>query len=190
MREHRQARAALGRRGAKDQEILATIERIGRFASSQASQAKEAFATRNVALAQHLVGLNGDIERLNRKIFNRAVNVGNDLEVRESAMFMILVARCLERIAGDQMRRTSPNRPCSSSPDCSASSRTSRSPHRNRPGHYLLAVRGSRAPPSANAASGSDPPGHRTPSELRGKDGLAESLPLGSWCRGSPSMGQ
>ena len=85
----------------KDQEILDTIERMGQLASSQASQAKEAFATRNVALAQHLVGLNGDIERLNRKIFNRAVDVGDDLEAREWAMFMILAARCLERIAGN-----------------------------------------------------------------------------------------
>ena len=85
----------------KDQEILDTIERMGQLASSQASQAKEAFATRNVALAQHLVGLNGDIERLNRKIFNRAVDVGADLEAREWAMFMILAARCLERIAGN-----------------------------------------------------------------------------------------
>ena len=58
----------------KDKEILDTIERMGQLASSQASQANEAFATRNVALAQHLVGLNGDIERLNRKIFTRAVD--------------------------------------------------------------------------------------------------------------------
>jgi len=38
---------------------------------------------------------------LNRAIFNRAVDVGDDLEVREWAMFMILVARCIERIAGN-----------------------------------------------------------------------------------------
>ena len=85
----------------KDKEILDTIERMGQLASSQASQANEAFATRNVALAQDLVGLNGEIERLNRQIFNRAVEIGDDLEVREWAMFMILVARCLERIAGN-----------------------------------------------------------------------------------------
>jgi phosphate transport system protein len=35
---------------------------------------------------------------LNRAIFRRAVEVGDDLELREWAMFMILVARCLERI--------------------------------------------------------------------------------------------
>jgi phosphate transport system protein len=85
----------------KDEGILDAIERMGRLASSQASQAKEAFATRNVALAQALVGLDGEIERLNRAIFNRAVDIGVDLVVREWAMFMILVARCLERIAGN-----------------------------------------------------------------------------------------
>jgi phosphate transport system protein len=85
----------------KDTEILGAIERMGQLASAQASQAKEAFATRNDALAKELVGLDGDIERLNRRIFYRAVEVGDDLEVREWAMFMILVARCLERIAGN-----------------------------------------------------------------------------------------
>ena len=85
----------------KDKNILDTIERMGQLASSQASQAGEAFATRNVALAQDLVGLDGEIERLNRAIFNRAVDVGDDLELREWAMFMILVARCLERVAGN-----------------------------------------------------------------------------------------
>ena len=85
----------------KDEEILDAIGRMGRLARSQALQAREAFATRNVTLAQDLVGLDGEIERLNRAIFNRAVDVGDHLEVREWAMFMILVARCLERIAGN-----------------------------------------------------------------------------------------
>ena len=85
----------------KDKNILDTIERMGQLASSQASQAGEAFATRNVALAQDLVGLDGEIERLNREIFNRAVDVGDAHELREWAMFMILVARCLERVAGN-----------------------------------------------------------------------------------------
>ncbi|MGP0034038.1 MAG: hypothetical protein ACLP4R_05605 [Solirubrobacteraceae bacterium] len=41
------------------------------------------------------------MDRLNREIFNRAVEVGDDLKVREWAMVMVLVARCLERIAGN-----------------------------------------------------------------------------------------
>jgi phosphate transport system protein len=85
----------------KDKDILDAIERMGQLARSQVSEAKEAFATRDVALAQHVVGVDGEINRLDREIFNRAVEVGDDLAVREWAMFMILVARCLERIAGN-----------------------------------------------------------------------------------------
>ena len=82
----------------KDKDILDAIERMGVLARSQVSQAKEAFATRNVELAQDLVRQDAEINRLNRDIFKRAVEVGDDLDVREWAMFMILVARCLERV--------------------------------------------------------------------------------------------
>jgi phosphate transport system protein len=82
----------------KDQTILEAIERMGQLARSQVLQAKEAFKTRHVALAQDLVRQDAGINRLNREIFQRAVDVGDEIEVREWAMFMILVARCLERI--------------------------------------------------------------------------------------------
>jgi phosphate transport system protein len=82
----------------KDKDILDSIERMGQLARSQVSQAKEAFAGRNVQLAQDLVRQDAEINRLNREIFRRAVDVGDDQDVREWAMFMILVARCLERI--------------------------------------------------------------------------------------------
>ena len=85
----------------KDESVLDTIERMGHVARSQLSQATEAFTTRNVTLAQSLVDLDGEINRLNREIFNRALEAGDDLEVREWAMFMVLVARCLERVAGN-----------------------------------------------------------------------------------------
>jgi phosphate transport system protein len=90
-----------GHEAPKDKDILDTIERMGQLARAQVSQAKEAFATRNVALAQDLVGLDGEINRRNREIITRAVDIGDDLEVREWAMSMILVARCLERVAGN-----------------------------------------------------------------------------------------
>jgi phosphate transport system protein len=82
----------------KDKDILDAIERMGQLARSQVSQAKESFASRNVGLAQDLVHQDSEINRLNREIFKRAVDVGDDLDVREWAMFMILVARCLERV--------------------------------------------------------------------------------------------
>jgi phosphate transport system protein len=82
----------------KDKEILDAIERMGQHARAQLAHAKEAFATRDVDVAQDLVRQDAQINRLQRAIFKRAVEIGDDVEVREWAMFMILIARCLERI--------------------------------------------------------------------------------------------
>ncbi len=82
----------------KDKDILDAIERMGQLARSQVSQSSVAFSSRNTELAQDLVRQDAEINRLNREIFRRAVQIGEDLEVREWAMFMILVARCLERV--------------------------------------------------------------------------------------------
>ncbi len=82
----------------KDKDILDAIERMGQLARSQVAEAKDAFATRNVEMARDLVNQDMEINRLNREIFRRAVEAGDDPDVREWAMFMILVARCLERV--------------------------------------------------------------------------------------------
>src|ERR1700761_1387973 len=82
----------------KDKDILDAIERMGQLARSQLSQSKEALSSRNLELAQDLVRQDAEINALNRAIFRRAVDVGDDPDVREWAMFMILVARCLERV--------------------------------------------------------------------------------------------
>jgi phosphate transport system protein len=82
-----------------DPYIRGRIKRMGELVRSQVLQAEEAFDTRDVALARELAGRDGQVNRLDREVFVRAVEVGDNLEVREWAMFMILVARCLERIA-------------------------------------------------------------------------------------------
>jgi phosphate transport system protein len=82
----------------KDKDILDAIEQMGQHARSQLSQSKDALRGRNVELAQDLVRQDAEINRLNRHIFRRAVEIGDELDVREWAMFMILVARCLERV--------------------------------------------------------------------------------------------
>ncbi|MFZ0042623.1 MAG: phosphate signaling complex protein PhoU [Solirubrobacteraceae bacterium] len=87
-----------GHESPKDKDILDSVERMGELARSQVSQAKEALGSRNVDLARDLARQDEEINRLNRSIFRRAVDVGDDLDMREWAMFMILVARCLERI--------------------------------------------------------------------------------------------
>ena len=87
-----------GHESPKDKDILDAIERMGQLARSQVADAKEAFAGRNADLARDLLRQDSEINRLNRAIFKRAVEVGDNIEMREWAMFMILVARCLERI--------------------------------------------------------------------------------------------
>jgi phosphate transport system protein len=87
-----------GHESPKDKDILDLLERMGQLARSQVSEAKEAFALRNADLARDLLRQDSEINRLNRRIFQRAVEVGDNIEMREWAMFMILVARCLERI--------------------------------------------------------------------------------------------
>jgi phosphate transport system protein len=61
----------------KDKTILEYIERMGVCARQQVSQAKEAFKTRHVALAQDLVRQDAEINRLNREIFKRARRSGS-----------------------------------------------------------------------------------------------------------------
>jgi len=82
----------------KDKDILDAIERMGQLARSQVTQARDALGRRNVELSQDLARQDEEINRLNRVIFKRAVEVGDEIDMREWGMFMILVARCLERI--------------------------------------------------------------------------------------------
>jgi phosphate transport system protein len=82
----------------RDDELVRLTEQMGRLATSEVSQAKKAFALRDVALAEDLVRQDGEINRLNRECFRRAIDIGDDQDRREWAMHMILIARCLERI--------------------------------------------------------------------------------------------
>jgi phosphate transport system protein len=82
----------------KDKDILDAIERMGQLARSQVAEAKDAFAGRNLDLANDLVRQDAEVNKLNREIFKRAVVIGDDADLREWAMFMILVARALERV--------------------------------------------------------------------------------------------
>jgi phosphate transport system protein len=81
-----------------DEEILAKVERMGALARSEVGQSKQAFLLRDVALAEDLVRQDEEINQLNKEIFQRAVEVGTDPDVREWAMTMMLVARAMERI--------------------------------------------------------------------------------------------
>jgi len=79
-------------------EMLRALAKMSACARSEVAQCKAAFAARDVALAEDLLRQDGDINRLNREIFNMAIEIGDDPDTREWAMLMILVARALERI--------------------------------------------------------------------------------------------
>jgi phosphate transport system protein len=80
------------------EEVLERILRMGRAARTEVTQAKTAFATRDVLLAEDLVRQDQCINLLNREIFQLAIDVGTDPDTREWAMHMVMVARAIERI--------------------------------------------------------------------------------------------
>ncbi len=81
-----------------DAGMLQRILKMGALARSEVAQAKQAFTLRDVALAEDLVRQDEEINALNREVFRRAVEIGDDADRREWAMTMMLVARALERI--------------------------------------------------------------------------------------------
>src|ERR1044072_7996217 len=81
-----------------DHEILARVERMGALQRPEVGQAKQAFALRDMALAEDLVRQDEEINQLNKECFARAVEIGTDPDVREWARRRMLVARALERI--------------------------------------------------------------------------------------------
>jgi phosphate transport system protein len=81
-----------------DARILSDIQRMGEQARQQVIQCKQAFARRDVQLAQDLVRQDDEIDSLNRDVFHLGLEVGDNADTREWAMHMMLVARCIERI--------------------------------------------------------------------------------------------
>jgi phosphate transport system protein len=87
-----------GHKPPADEEMLAIIKRMGTQARQLVVQAGQAFAGRDVGLAQDLVRQDDVIDSLNRQVFTLALQLGDDADRREWAMHMMLVARCIERI--------------------------------------------------------------------------------------------
>lgn len=82
----------------RDEEMRAAMETMGRLVGLQIVQAKETFVSRDIELAEDLALQDTKVDQLNRRVFRRAVDIGDDAELREWAMFTVLMARALERI--------------------------------------------------------------------------------------------
>jgi phosphate transport system protein len=81
-----------------DANLLDLISRMGAQARQQVIQCGQAFERRNVEMAQDLVRQDDEIDRLNRQVFHRALEIGDDPDQREWGMHMMLIGRCIERI--------------------------------------------------------------------------------------------
>jgi len=81
-----------------DSQILERTLAMGRFARAEVVQCKRSFVERDVAMAEDLVKRDHEVNRLNREIFRLAIDAGHEVDVREWAMIMTLVARSFERI--------------------------------------------------------------------------------------------
>ena len=82
-----------------DPEMVKLILTMGGQTKTLISQAKRAFAERDVELAQDLVRQDDAVDDLNRDCFRLALEIGDDADRREWAMTMLLAARAIERTA-------------------------------------------------------------------------------------------
>src|SRR5579863_5437451 len=82
----------------KRPEILEMLLRMGQIARSGVSQSPRSFELRDIALAEDLVRQDREVNQIQRDIFRMAIDAGDDVDIREWAMHMTLVARAIERI--------------------------------------------------------------------------------------------
>jgi len=87
-----------GHEAPRSQELVDLLMKMGTAARGEIQQCKRAFAERNVDMAWDLVRQDREINQLNRDIFQFAIAVGDDVQVREWATHMVMVSRAIERI--------------------------------------------------------------------------------------------
>jgi phosphate transport system protein len=80
------------------EEILQRILTMGRAARDEVALSRRAFEERDLRLAEDLWRQDRTINQLNREIFQLAVKLGDDADIREWTMTMTMVARAFERI--------------------------------------------------------------------------------------------
>jgi phosphate transport system protein len=82
----------------RDDVMVAQLVSMGRQVIAQVKHARMCFQHRDVELAEDLVRQDDVVDNLNREVFARAIEIGDDPDRREWAMHMVLVARALERV--------------------------------------------------------------------------------------------
>ena len=81
-----------------DDTLLTGFREMGERAEQMIRVAIESLENRDQEAAESLLDLDELIDRANRRVVNRLLEIGGDHETREWGLRMILVSRCLERI--------------------------------------------------------------------------------------------
>ena len=81
-----------------DEMLVEAFEEMGSRAEEMIRVAMNAFSERDLAGAESLVDLDELIDRANRRVVKHVLELGNDPQLREWGLRMIIVSRCLERI--------------------------------------------------------------------------------------------
>ena len=81
-----------------DDTLLTGFREMGERAEQMIRVAIESLEHRDQEAAESLLELDELIDRANRRVVNRLLEIGGDQETREWGLRMILVSRCLERI--------------------------------------------------------------------------------------------
>jgi phosphate transport system protein len=81
-----------------DEPLIEAFEEMGSRAEGMIRVALDSFANRDLEGASSLVDLDELIDRSNRRVVEHVLDFGNDPDLREWGLRMIIVSRCLERI--------------------------------------------------------------------------------------------
>jgi phosphate transport system protein len=81
-----------------DEPVVEALEEMAARADEMLNAAIESFRSRDLPLAQRLVEMDELIDRANRRLVKRIIEIGVDEDSREWGMRIMLVSRCLERI--------------------------------------------------------------------------------------------
>jgi phosphate transport system protein len=81
-----------------DESVVDALEEMATRADEMLNAAIDAFRGRDLPLAHRLVEMDELIDRANRRLVRRIIELGTDEDSREWGMRIMLVSRCLERI--------------------------------------------------------------------------------------------
>jgi phosphate transport system protein len=81
-----------------DVPVVEALEEMATRADEMLHAAIESFRARDLPLAQRLSEMDELIDRANRRLVKRIIELGGDEEGREWGMRIMLISRCLERI--------------------------------------------------------------------------------------------